>query len=510
MNTPNEDKKINNKVLVLELNEVPWKVIDTFVSRHPSSAFARVLRKAGRFTTHLPDTGQLHPKTSWQTFHRGVPDHVHGIREYNQQRSQGHENNPTLWTLANRAGKRIGCGASIGSWPTPRNRENVDFWFADPFAPDPESIPAAVTAFQEFNTLAVARSSRQVRTGGVSQKVIMNFLMNAPRLGIRASTVASTVKQLAVERLNPSRSVRRRNIQALMSFDVAETQWRRTQPHLSSIFINHVAAAMHRYWAAAYPDDYVQNNMPMNWRDTYIDEIDAAMVVADGMLARILKSIEASDTTLLILGSMGQAAIEHEPTFNQLIIKDVPKFMEMVGMFSGDYEQRPGMEPEYVLSFKTPALLDQFEKACAGVDINGETPEIKRANATECSLLVDQYNVGFDSVRVGPRLVELEMSGLKIEKIHDIAGSTAQHTAEGMAMVVSPTHDLSYLNDHTEAVDLCSVTAAILESIDVPVPEYMPEPLHDLVLALQAAKCRSTQKSRKYQNIQKHATGAAA
>lgn len=498
-----------NKVLILELNEVPWKVIDDFVDRHPKSAFAGVMGRAGRITTHLPDTGQLHPKTSWQTFHRGVPDHVHGIREYNQLHSEGQRNNPTLWTLASQAGKRVGCGASIGSWPLPKDTDNVDFWFADPFAPDPESIPEPVTAFQKFNTLAVARSSRQVRTGGVSRKVISNFLLNAPRLGIRPGTVLRTAQQLASERINPARAVRRRNIQALMSFDVAEKQWQTFQPDLSSIFINHAASAMHRYWAAAFPDDYASNNMPEQWRETYKHEIDEAMQLADHMLGRIMKSIEGKNTTLLIVGSMGQQAIEHEPTFNQLIIKDMQKFLALVGMYNDDCEQRPGMEPEYVLSFRTKALLDKFEAVCRQVNINGEQPEVKRANDTECSLLVDQYNIRFDSITVVNRTVSLERTGLHIEKIHDIAGSTAQHTAEGIAMVVSPTQDLSCLNEHAYKADLCSVTAAVLEALDVPVPHYMPTPLRDLVQALQASKTGSLTASKKPTHARKRSSRRA-
>ena len=482
------DHSADNKVLILELNEVPWKVIDSFIARHPDSTLAQISRRAGRLTTHLPDTGQLHPKTSWQSFHRGVPDYTHGIREYNQLDSEGHRNNPPLWDLAQQHGKRVGCGASIGSWPLPQDKTNIDFWFADPFAPTPDSIPASINAFQEFNTLSVARSSRQVRKGGVPRKVVSNFLINASQLGIRPGTVLKTCRQLLSERFNKARVVRRRNVQALMSFDVAEKQWRTTQPHLATVFINHVAAAMHRYWAAAYPDDYDSNNMPAAWRETYRNEIDEAMQVADGMLSRVMKSISGTNTTVLILGSMGQAGIEHEPTFNQLIIKDVKTFMSLAGMCSGDYERRPGMEPEYVLSFRTKSLLDQFIQACTSIRINGEEPEIKRASDTECSLLVDQYNVGFDSIQVRGQTIPIEASGLYIDLIEDIAGSTAQHTVDGMAMVVCPEKDLSYLNDHNEPIDVCSITAAVLGSLDVPVPDYMPAPLHDLVLALQARK----------------------
>ncbi len=480
--------QVDNKIIVLELNEVPWKVIDTFIERNPSSTFAQVMGKSGRINTLLPDTGQLHPKTSWQTFHRGVPDHTHEIREYNQLKSAGHDNNPTMWELAQKAGKRVGCGASIGSWPIPADTTNIDFWFADPFAPDPESIPSAVTAFQAFNTVAVARSSRQVRSGGVSRKVIMNFLSNAHSIGIKPSTALTTIKQIVAEKFNRPRSVRRRNIQALMSFDVALQQWKDTQPHLSSIFINHVAAAMHRYWAAAFPDDYQNNKMPADWRETYKDEINTAMLMADGMLKRVLKEAEDTGATVLLLGSMGQAGIEHEPTFNQLIIKDMPAFLRLAGICAGDYEQRPGMEPEYLLAFKTKALLDNFEKACLNITINGEVPEIKRASDTECSLLVDQYNIEFDSITVGNRRIDLDSSGLHIEKIEDIAGSTAQHTAEGAALLISPGRDLSYLNANTESVDVCAVTSAILKTLDIPVPSYMPQAPQDLVIAMHCDK----------------------
>lgn len=484
------EQENESKVLVLELNEVPWKVLYTFVEKHPKSAFAKILSRCGRLDTHLPDSGQLHPKTSWQTFHRGVPDHVHQIREYNQLNSHGHSHNPTFWTLAQAAGKRVGCGASIGSWPLPENKKNIDFWFSDPFSPDPDSIPKNVGAFQEFNTLAVARSSRQVRSGGVAKSVVMKFLLNAPKLGIRPGTVVTTVKQLVSEKRNKARTVRRRNIQALMSFDVAQKQWSNTQPHLASIFINHVASAMHRYWAAAYPDDYEKNNMPQDWQDTYKDEINEAMLLADRMLAKVLKDIEGTNTTLLILGSMGQEGIEHEVTRNQLTIKDVPAFLKLLGVPEGSFERRPGMEPEYVLAFDSADVMQQFIATCQSVDINGRQPTIKPANDTECSLLVDQYNVDFNHITVDGQSIALSESGLHIENIQDLAGSTAQHTPEGMALVYAPETNLSYLNDGLGVVDVCSITSSILASLDVPVPDYMPEPHRELVVAFQAKQCR--------------------
>lgn len=475
---------MNSKLLIFELNEVPYKVIDQFIADHPKSTFAAVLPKSARRHSHLPDTGQMHPKTSWHTFHRGVPDHVHGYREYNQIEAPGQYANPTFLEISRRSGRRVGCGASIGSWPIPENHDNIDFWMADPFAPTPDSIPNTLDHFQRFNTAAVAGSSRNVRAGGFTKKAALDFVLRLPALGIRPQTCFHVVRHLLDERRDRKKAVRRRNLQALMSFDVCLHQWKRTKPDVATIFGNHVAAAMHRYWAAAFPEDYVVNNMPLDWREDYGDEIDAAMLVADDMLKRLLKAAKAEPgTRVLLVGSMGQAGIEHEVTRNQLIVTDMTRFLSTLGFSPDDFERRPGMEPEYIVAFSTPEKLQEYNQARSRMDINGRTPDCKIANSDTCSILVDQYNVDFDHVTVDGKPISLEDAGLKIESIDDFAGSTAQHIPEGICIVMDPNEDLSAYSNET-IDDLCAVTSSILAAQDVPVPDYMPEPVSELVAAL--------------------------
>lgn len=475
---------MNSHLLIFELNEVPYQVIDRFIADHPDSTFAAALPRSARRHAHLPDTGQMHPKTSWHTFHRGVPDHVHGYREYNQIEAPGQYANPTFLELARRSGRRVGCGASIGSWPLPENQDNIDFWMADPFAPTPDSIPNTLDHFQRFNTAAVAGSSRNVRAGGFTKKSALDFVLRLPALGIRPQTCLHVVRHLLAERRDTKKAVRRRNLQALMSFDVCLHQWKRTKPHVATVFGNHVAAAMHRYWAAAFPNDYEVNNMPLDWREDYAEEIDAAMLIADDMLSRLLKAAKkVPGTRVLLVGSMGQAGIEHEVTRNQLIVEDMNKFLAALGFSTDDFERRPGMEPEYIVAFSTPEKLQEYDKARERMDINGDYPECKIANSDTCSILVDQYNVDFDHVTLDGQSVPLGDVGLKIENIDDFAGSTAQHIPEGICIVMDPEEDLSaYSNEKID--DLCAVTSSILAAQRVPVPDYMPEPVNELVVAL--------------------------
>ena len=475
---------MNRKLVVFELNEVPYRVIDRYVADHPGSNLARALPRAARLTSHTADARQLHPKISWQTFHRGVPDTVHGFLEYNQVDAPGKDANPTFWELARRAGKRVGVGASIGSWPVPENRENIAFWMPDPFAPDANTVPDSLGTFQRFNTAAVAHSSRNVRSGGVSKQIAIDLVKSMPALGIGVPTAIKVARQLVGEKVNRARVVRRRNIQSIMSFDVSFRQLENTKPDVATIFSNHVAASMHRYWAAMFPDDYESNNMPADWRRTYKGEIDAAMDEADRMLGRLLGFAKANpEYRVLLVSSMGQHAIEHEPIRNQLVIDDMAAFMAMFGLEGDDFERRPGMEPEYVVAFRDADTFERFRLAASELDIEGHPPQVKIVNDTQCSLLVHRYDVDLTHVKLAGRDVPLADAGLAIAKIEDGSGSTAQHVPEGTCLVFDPREDLSAHSD--EAVhDLGAVTASILATLDVPVPGYMPAPVPELVEAL--------------------------
>lgn len=476
---------MKRKIVVFEINEVPNRVIDAYIKDNPSSHWASVTKRAARFIAATPDQIQLHPKLSWQTFHRGVPDHEHGYVEYNQTEVAGEKQHPPVWELLKNAGKKIGCGASIGSYPVPENTDNVSFYLTDPFAPTFETVPPYLGSFQRLNNMAVQRSGRNVRKGGFGVSEVMSLLVNLPRLGITVSTVFKTAKQLISERRNSIRIVRRRNIQALLTFDVVFQQIKKTKPDFSTIFANHVAANMHRYWAAKFPNDYEVNRMPEEWRDTYSGEIDAAMDEADYMIGRLDKFTKANpEFTVLVVASMGQAAIEHEPIHNQLIIDNFDAFMSTLGFTSDEYEKRTGMEPEYVVEFTSSAGLEKFKQICGKTEINGAHPHIKPINDTQTAFLVFHNNIDIESINVDGKNVSIADAGLVIDAIQDMSGSTAQHVPGGCCFVFNGISDLSAHSDLDIEHDLVSVTSSILSALDVDSEAYMRNPVPSVVNAL--------------------------
>lgn len=476
---------MGKKLIVLEINEVPYRVIDSFVADNPDSKWASVLKRSAKFIAATPDQIQLHPKLSWQTFHRAVPDVEHGFVEYNQKDAPGKDKYPPVWDLIRNGGKRIGVGASIGSYPMPEDENNIDFYLADPFAPTFETVPEYLGSFQRLNNLAVQRSGRNVRKGGFGLGQVMDLVINLPRLGITPTTIARTVSQLINERRDSTRIVRRRNIQALMTFDVVFKQIKKNKPDFSTIFANHVAASMHRYWAAKFVDDYEVNRMPQAWRDTYGGEIDNAMHEADYMMGRLDKFVKDNpEYSVMVLASMGQAAIEHEVIHNQLIIGDFDAFMQSLGFSSDEYEKLTGMEPEYVVEFPTPELLERFKQVTDGTLINDQKPVVKPSSDRQCAFLVFQNNLDIENITVGNRQVPLTEAGLVIDEIQDMSGSTAQHVAGGCCFVFNGHSDLNHLSSLDTEYDLVAVTSSILSALDIETQPYMKKPLPAVVQAI--------------------------
>jgi len=262
-------------------------------------------------------------------------------------------------------------------------------------------------------------------------------------------------------------------------------QIKSTQPDFSTIFSNHVASSMHRYWAAKFPNDYENNRMPEEWRKTYGDEIDFAMHEADYMLGKLHKFVKANpEFTVLVIASMGQEAIEHEPEFNQLMISNFDSFMTTLGFETSEYNKLTGMEPEYVVEFNDAAGLAKFEEICSTVNINGRKPTVKPSSEKQCSFLIFQNNIDIDSIMVGNRQASLADAGLVIDEIQDMSGSTAQHIPGGCCFVFNGHTDLSSYSNLGDEHDLVSVTSSILTALDVPSASYMEKPIPAIVDAL--------------------------
>ena len=81
------------------------------------------------------------------------------------------------------------------------------------------------------------------------------------RQGMSAGTAPAIATQLVDEVLHPHLKCHRRSIQPALSMDIFLYLMRHTRPDFATFHTNHVAAAMHRFWAATFPDNVPENRM---------------------------------------------------------------------------------------------------------------------------------------------------------------------------------------------------------------------------------------------------------
>ena len=459
------------RLILFELNEVPWRVIDVYASAYPRSALAQAVSSAASFTTVTKDV-QLSPWTTWSSVHRGVSDERHGILDFGQELDEIDQRYATLWSLAAMAGRAVGTVGSLHTYPLPPYIGSCAFWVPDAFAPSHDCKPAEAESFQEIN-LKMSRESGRNVSRRIPADLATKFLLNAPRLGITARTAVGVLGQLASEVMNPRVKMRRRTYQSVLAFDIFQRQLERTKPDFCSFFTNHVASAMHRYWAAAFPGDYPENKYDAQWRTAYRGEIDWAMSAFDRMLRRLLAFVDRNpEYSLWIASSMGQGAVASTQIKRQVLLADVERFMSKLGFRPDEWERRPAMEPRVILKVSETKNAE-FERLAQSIRVVGRHPiscvklpqgvfrlhpgVIQDAQEEFCE--VDGRRVGFSEI------------GFANVVIEDDAGQSAYHVPEGSLIVYSPGKRAQ--SAERREVSTLEIAPAVLRTLGIEPPPYM-------------------------------------
>ena len=105
------------KLILFELNEVPYRVIDEFCRWRPQSCLARLIPRCAQFETYAEDHGHLSPWVTWPTVHRGVIDQRHGIANFGQDLAAADREFPPVWSIVANHGISTGVFGSLHSYP---------------------------------------------------------------------------------------------------------------------------------------------------------------------------------------------------------------------------------------------------------------------------------------------------------------------------------------------------------------------------------------------------------
>jgi len=425
-------------LVVIEANEIPPRVIRWYADQNPDSAFAGLLGE-GTFIETVnrdePDLEgrELYPSQAWATVGTGVGFAQHQVYWYGDPKPSQF---PFYWQLAAHGGKRVGIVGTLHSSPFAERAAdgNIVFAIPDCFAQDAGTRPARYRRFQNVN-LSMTRGSGRVVSARPSARDLIT-LATTPSLGVRVQSLVEMSKLVSGVATRRVPRERVRAAQFLLLRDMFRHLVRAHDPDLAVFFTNHVAAAMHRYWFALFPNDWDQPMYDAEWLARHRNEIAYAMDLLDRTVADLMDLCDRTGRVLVLCTAIGQRAATSlgsaEPEV--AVVRDPGKFIDALGT-PGDYEIVSGMVPQIGVSFVDEESATQAAIYLSGLVLDGVTCRVDRA----AHVVTVSYHVepGVRSFTVADRRVGLAEAGVRMEKTdlqrgaeHDQVGSLIVHGAD--------------------------------------------------------------------------------
>lgn len=460
------------KIILFEANEVPDQIYRHYAAERPESALAQALPVCRRYETQASDK-PLSPWVTWPTVHRGVGHQVHGLQHFGQALNELERKYPPIWKLLLDGGVKTGVFAPLHSWPMPEDHERYEFYVPDTFAQTTATHPASLEPFQAFN-LSMARQSPRNVSRNIDAGLLAKFLLRAPFLGLKTSTLVAAARQLLDERKQKWKSNRRRTYQSVFAYDLFLAQLKQRKPEFSNYFTNHVASAMHRYWAAVFPEEFENLELDDAWQARYSAEIIFAMDWLDSFFGCLVQFVDANPDFLIVTASsMGQGASDGRRFETQLYLRKPELLLARAGLSEDEWERRPSMDPSISIVVNS-ARTDDLAAFLGRVRI-GDKP--LRFHIQEQGF----FNLSFGESNLDPEASPLlidgqrevyEELGFENTKVEDEAGSTGFHIPEGTLFIYDPADKSPKGNQGR--LSTTEIAPALLDHFGVSVPSYMP------------------------------------
>lgn len=346
------------KAIVIEINEVPLKLLNHYKSINPKSNIALLLEKSLVLQTEAKDVEEdfLYPSQTWASINTGAAYDSHKIHWYNDPKPDAY---PLYWKTIAENGLSVGLVNTLHSSPADSyiDHSNYKFVIPDCFAINNLTKPEVYQDFQALNTSATSENGRRTTMNFPRQKAV-STLVKSPVLGIKSKTLLDAAGLVAKIKTGRTNKERLRNLQFTLLADIFFKQLKTHDVDLAIFFTNHIAANMHRYWYGLFPEEYDLKLYDREWIDKYSSEIMVSLDLFDNFLGDLINYCKREERTLILLSSMGQAANEKLTETPEYFykLKDIDKLLaRLCPGKKYEYQVDSAMIPQYSLNFTSEA-----------------------------------------------------------------------------------------------------------------------------------------------------------
>ena len=344
------------KVILMEINEITWNLIDPLIAEGKLPTFAKLKREGAwgsPMSVDLPP--QLDPWITWTTVYSGKEQSEHNV--FFLQQPHDTIKAKRIWEYLRERGIRVGIYGSVCSWPPV---DMKGFHVPDTFSPDNSTFPPELHSIQDLN-LTYTRSIRLPKdtdTLGFKAKLARNLL----RLGLSFGTITAIVRQLVAEKRNPDVRWKRVVLQPRANFDFFKTLYRKHSPRFATFHTNHVAHYQHTYWKAMQPNEFLPLETTLKERQIYGSAIEFGYQAADRLLSEMIGLMD-KDTVLVVASSMGQKPFKTALKDGKKImqIRDLDKLLEILQV-KGQARAVAMMSDQFNIYADSPELLDSIHQ----------------------------------------------------------------------------------------------------------------------------------------------------
>tara|TARA_Y100001968_G_scaffold216649_1_gene199392 strand:- start:4736 stop:6172 length:1437 start_codon:yes stop_codon:yes gene_type:complete len=310
------------RIVNFEINELPPQVLNEYINKYPYSNLGIIKSNNGLkvYVSKANDISKdkLYPSQTWASFNTGIPYEKHKCYWY----SDPIDKKELIWNKIVSLGLNVGIVGSLHSSKYPDDfNDNYKFYIPDCFSDSLETKPKKYSNFQAINSSLVADSARVTSPNKLVKtllKNLLNIIINPRNYGISFLSIKMIMKIIFW-------SIRFRNKEFLrmaqfpLYLSILKDRCEMDLPEYSSIFSNHLAGNMHRYWYAHKPNQFSKGKRYSDyWINRNQQVIDFSMHLLDDAIGIFLKSFK-ENITIIITSSMGQEA---NPNFDNYILSN--------------------------------------------------------------------------------------------------------------------------------------------------------------------------------------------